>query len=612
MNSLRLIVFAFSLLLFSFSSFAQDTPFSTSTGSVKVGNVGSGTIQVPYIFWGGDVATFYANGGLSTQPNSIFAKQGIQMNLVAGDDFVQQVKDYISGKSPFLRCTMGMLAQASSVIGNDPRTKPVVFLQLTWSKGDHLVVKSGIKTLSDLRGKTIAIQSRGPHVDFLDIVLKSANLSISDVNILWCKDISGSGDSPVSAFKSQSKVDAAFVITPDMLGITGGLQNTGSGVEGTVKGARVVASTSEFSRAIADVYVCRKDFFDANRDLVTKFAAGYMKACEDIVEMQKAYSTKGSKEYTSVLQMAQNIYGKQNLPTLDEDAAGLLADAVFVGYPGNVVFFTEENNPIGFEAKSKEVIDLALASGSATIRSGFFAASFDYNSKHFVGYLKDTSVSHGERFRGEAIQKEIEDLSSGSNLDDRTLVSFTIQFEPNQNTFNTDVYGPEFKRVVEILSKAGNAVIIVRGHSDPTKTLADVVKAGLSKGTLKQSGSSGRYSYSFEGSSFDLSNTKSVLEYIEKGGFDGAPNGINPRETAQQALNLSRQRAEAVKKSIISFAKEKTLQLDASQIQPVGVGIREPFIAKPKNAGEAAQNMRVEFRLVRVDAEPTKSGDFDF
>jgi ABC-type taurine transport system ATPase subunit len=112
MNSLRLIVFAFSLLLLSFSSLAQDTPFSNSTGTVKVGNVGSGTLQVPYIFWGGDVATFYANGGLSTQSNSIFAKQGIQMNLVAGDDFVQQVKDYMSGKSPFLRCTMGMLAQA--------------------------------------------------------------------------------------------------------------------------------------------------------------------------------------------------------------------------------------------------------------------------------------------------------------------------------------------------------------------------------------------------------------------------------------------------------------------------------------------------------------------
>ena len=52
--------------------------------------------------------------------------------------------------------------------------------------------------------------------------------------------------------------------------------------------------------------------------------------------------------------------------------------------------------------------------------------------------------------------------------------------------------------------------------------------------------------------------------------------------------------------------------LPETQIQPVGVGIREPFIAKPTTPDEAKQNMRVEFRLVRVNAEATKPGDFDF
>jgi hypothetical protein len=52
--------------------------------------------------------------------------------------------------------------------------------------------------------------------------------------------------------------------------------------------------------------------------------------------------------------------------------------------------------------------------------------------------------------------------------------------------------------------------------------------------------------------------------------------------------------------------------MDKSQIQPVGVGIREPFIAKPGNMDEAKQNMRVEFRLIRVEAEATTESDFDF
>ncbi len=80
----------------------------------------------------------------------------------------------------------------------------------------------------------------------------------------------------------------------------------------------------------------------------------------------------------------------------------------------------------------------------------------------------------------------------------------------------------------------------------------------------------------------------------------------------QAALNLSRARAEAVRDSVVEYARKKGLNLDKSQIQPVGVGIREPFVAKPRNMDEAKQNMRVEFRVVRVPAEATKAGDFDF
>ena len=80
----------------------------------------------------------------------------------------------------------------------------------------------------------------------------------------------------------------------------------------------------------------------------------------------------------------------------------------------------------------------------------------------------------------------------------------------------------------------------------------------------------------------------------------------------QAALNLSRRRAEAVRDALISYAQNENLLLDASQIQPVGVGIREPFIARPRSLAEARENMRVEFRLIRVDAEALSESDFDF
>ena len=591
---------------------AAEPPFSTLVGNVPVGEVTqTAPLQVPYITWGGDVATFYANGGVTTKPGSIFQTQGLNLKLAAGDNFVQQVRDYLSGKTPFLRGTFHMVGLASEVISEDPRTKGVCVLQMTWSVGDHMVARSEIKTVSDLKGKTIVLQQSGPHVGMLDDILKTAQLTWNDITVVWAKDLSGTPESPSEIFRTRKDVAACFAITPDMMGLTGGIQNVGSGAEGTVKGARVLVSTAELSRSIADVYVCRKDYYDAHKDEIAKFVAGYLKACEEVVDLKKAYESKGSPKYVELLKLTQSIYGPKIIPSPEVDAHGLICDCVFVGYPGNVAFFTGKNNPNGFEAFQKSALDLATSRGYAKNRTGVLPSGLDYESALFKGYLAKTDASKGDRFRPEAVAKEIEELSAGGSLDERTIVSFTINFEPNQTSFSAEQYGAEYQRVVDLTNKYGNAVIAVRGHADPTKTLLELVKSGISKGIIKQSGSQGSYSYSLNGKPLDLTRTAELVKLIESGAFDGVQDH-NARETMQAALNLSLKRAEAVRDSVIEYAKTKGVQFDKTQIQPAGVGIREPFIAKPVSIAEASQNMRVEFRLMRVTAEAAIKSDFDF
>jgi hypothetical protein len=62
--------------------------------------------------------------------------------------------------------------------------------------------------------------------------------------------------------------------------------------------------------------------------------------------------------------------------------------------------------------------------------------------------------------------------------------------------------------------------------------------------------------------------------------------------------------------SIIEYAKS-SITIDNRRSRR-WAGIREPFVAKPRNMDEAKQNMRVEFRLVRADGEAAKPSDFDF
>ncbi len=574
-------------------------------------------VEVPFITWGGDVATFLANGGLATEKGSIYDELGLKLRLVNGDDFVGQVKDYVSGKTPFLRGTFRMLGQASEVLGSDPATKPVVILQLTWSAGDHVVARENLKTLNDLKSagkakRRIACQQGGPHVGLLDDMLRAAQLSWDDVEIVWLPDLTGE-KGPAELFRKDTTVDACCVISPDMIGLTGGLESRGSGAEGTVKGAHVLVSTAQMSRSIADVYACRSDWFQANRPFAEKLVAGYLRGAQQLVPMRKAFEESGTMppEYKKVLSMAQQILGEDVLPTLEVDAHGLLMDCTYVGLPGNISFFRDKGNLNGFEAKLKAALDLAVGQGYAKARSGFVPADFEYRKLAELAGIEYVEPKKSvARIDAEAI-----DLFPDSvGLDDRTIFSFTISFEPNQYEFSSDQYGAEFNRAIQSASTFGNAVVAIRGHSDPTKTLVDLIRAGMAKGLIQRRGQQGNYQYFLRTASgsqpLDLGQTKKIAELISSGEFDGAQ--PSPRETMQAALNLSQARAEAVKDAVGKYAQQQGVNLDMTQMQPVGAGIQEPLVSKPRNMGEAKQNMRVEFRIVKVPAEAISESDFDY
>jgi len=601
-------------LLFA-TAHAQQTSFKTLVGDVPIGNVSvTKPTQVPYITWGGDVATFHANGGLTTQKDSIFGKAGLDLKLVPGDDFVQQVRDYMSGKSPYLRGTFRMVSMASELMNSDPRTKPVMIYQMTWSSGDHIVAIADIKTLNDFKGKKfrVALQQGGPHLGLLADSLEAIGLTFNDVTIVWCKDLTASDDSPAEMLRS-GKADAACVITPDMIGLCSGLTSVGSGAEGTVKGTHVVNSTASMSRSIADVYVVRSDYFMKSKPDVEKFVVGLMSGTEELVAARKKYDNGKGKapEYTAILKMAQTIFTADVLPTIEEDAHGLVMDANFVRIPGNEVFFNDTNNLVGFEAKQKSGLDLAVTLGYAKDKLGFVKGGWDYadlSKKVGVAYTKP------EYAQGR-VKAEVTDFAK--DLDTNTILSFEIRFEPEQSDFSIESYASDFQRVAQTASTFGNAVIVIEGHSDPTLALMHFYWAAKAKGIL--TGNSPNYM--FNGKPLALTDTESVLAAIisttlsgqkrqnNKGQVEDIP---NPRDTVIAAQGLSQTRAESVKKSVEDYIKSKSLSLDLSQVQPFGVGIAGPVNPRPRNMTEAKANMRVVFRVVRVRAESLSEDDFNF
>jgi ABC-type nitrate/sulfonate/bicarbonate transport system substrate-binding protein/outer membrane protein OmpA-like peptidoglycan-associated protein len=495
---------------------------------------------------------------------------------------------------------MSMLGQAAGQIAGDPRSQPVVFLQLTWSAGDHLVGRADFHTIGDLKGKKIALQKNGPHVGMLNDILYTAQLTWKDIQVVWLDDVTGE-KGPAELFRKDASVDGCFAITPDMLGLTGGPDATGTGEKGSVKGAHVVVSTAQMLRSIADVYACRRDYFDKHKDVIEKFTSGYLKACEELMAIKKSSKDKTAADYKNVLALTRKMFGKD--VENDDAADGLISDAVFVGLPGNYSFFQDKGNLSGFDIKSKAAVDLGIALGDTTKRHTMPQANLDYaNIKKIGGLTALVDVPRGDRFAKDAKEKGV-------------IYSFNVYFAGGSSVFPEHEYGQHFKRAVEQASLFGNAVISIRGHANGQDLMEGFRKTVLDRGIVTRRG--GKY-FLRDGKEFAMNDMKAILDLIQKENLGGVVipvKGESPSSMQSQInllQSLSERRSEAVRSAVLGYANNHGFRLDSSQMKYVGVGGTEPVVMFPPNDTEGQKNRRVEFRISAVSAEDVHTGEFDF
>lgn len=525
-----------------------------------VGAVARGATKVPVITWGGDIRTIHANGNSrNTASGSIFGKLGLNLRISREDVFANQLRDYRAGKTPYLRGTLGMINMAAKHLKDDPRVKPVVIYQLSESAGgDALVVKSGINSAKELRGKTIAMQADGPHVAYLAQILSDAGLSFSDVSIKWLADLTGSDNTPMAAFY-ENNVDAAMVIIPDALALTSG-GNVGTGSEMSVRGASIMLSTKTANRVIADVYAVRSDYLKSQRGEVEKFVHGMMKAQEATAELV-ANKVSRSSDYTKMMRAAAEILLDAKEAVSDADA--LYTDAEHMNYASNVKFFTDRHYPRNFTRRNQQIQTSLAVVGLTTGKAKLAAADWDFAT--LKSGLITTAVSEAPRFDQKKTATLVAKKQQQGTLDEGELFSFEVYFQPNQKAFSVDLYKDSFERVIDLAATYGGALITIEGHSDPH---------GYSKQKSK-----------------------------------GASQIVLSR-TRQSAKNLSVSRALAVRDAVIELSAAKHITMDDSQFAVVGHGIempktgmcgKDPCPIKTKQQWQ--DNMRVVFRIIQVEAE---------
>jgi ABC-type nitrate/sulfonate/bicarbonate transport system substrate-binding protein/outer membrane protein OmpA-like peptidoglycan-associated protein len=518
--------------------------------------VKAGEVRVPLITWGGDIATILA------AEEGLFNEEGIPVKLFTENDFAKQVQACINGETPFVRGTLGMVntaAEALKAAGGEL----VVVYQMTWSNGgDTMVVRPSVKKPTDLAGKTVALQLYGPHMDYAANIVKSAGFAPRDVKFRWLKELTlptydtkGAVVDTLTAFQTDSKLDAGMLIIPDALTLTSQGQG-GTGAEGSVKGAQILLSTKTANRIIADVYAVRRDWFDANKKKVQGLVHSLLRAQEALADLQTDKTRQAARHKKLMAKSGELLFDSAQAA---ETAEAMIADAEFVGLAGNVAFFTGQGTTRSFKTLNEEIqssfIELSLMKGKVDLNQ----ANWDYAT--LAAGLKNIDSTKRPAFDPRKVQQRIEESIAAEPTqweEQGTLFVVEIAFAPNQSTFLADQYADAYQSALKIAQTYGGAVVVIEGHSDPL----GIMKA----------------------------------RQVRKPGIEIA-------QMEQAAKNLSLNRANAVRDSYLAFCESKGVNVDESQFVPVGIGVQSPKFNPPRTKDEWAANRRVVFRIKQVEAE---------
>lgn len=398
--------------------------------------------------WAGWAPIIWANQGSKAKKAwKDAAGKDFQVDLVLADNPVDMGNTFAAGKVHIGWATVDMLPLLVNRLHRDPRTMPRVFQQIDWSNGgDGVVVREAIKSVADLRGKTVVLAQNSPSHYFLLNMLLNAGVQPSEVKMDFTKD----AFQAAAAFNQDKKYAGVVTWAPDIYNLTKpGMGN------------RMLVSTQTANRLIADVWFARADFARDNMDIIKGLVRGILEAMEDL---------KADANKQAVGKLMDEFY---SLPP--GTGFSMLGDAHWTNYAENRDFFVNQNNPTNFERTYNNAFLLYKA-----IRSVDEKVPFD----QIMNFSVIKELGADPRFAAQKNEYEFKFTPASAldvNVESAVLTkTVTINFFPNSYDLQKKVpaktgggevlYDPNVEYTVEEIAKLagqfGAARIQIAGHTD--------------------------------------------------------------------------------------------------------------------------------------------------
>jgi NitT/TauT family transport system substrate-binding protein len=385
------------------------------------------------------------------------------------DDPIAMRDAYASGKVHLGWATLDMVPLFVEQLRKDSRTMPRVYQQIDWSNGgDGIVCRQSVKSVADLRGKTVVLAQNSPSHFFLLNTLISGGLQPADVNYKFTQD----AFQAAAAFNADKSVACAVSWAPDIYNLAG------------ASGNKMLVNTQTANKLIADVWFSRADFAKDNPQIIEGIVRGIFEAMEAL---------KGQDAKTQVAKLMATGY---SIP--EKDALGMLGDAHSTNYAENREFFLNQNNPTNFERTWNTAYFLYRKIGSVSGNPVPFDQVMDFSviqklaGEPFYANQKNEYQVQFVPTSATAVQAESNEILTKS---------IVIQFYPNSDDIEKTItktvdgktveekYDPNAPFVIEEAGKLagqfGAARIVIEGHTDAsmknsgTVTAADVQELSL-------------------------------------------------------------------------------------------------------------------------------------
>ena len=411
-------------------------------------NPGEKVVRFSYNVWAGWLPVIAANHGTKPNPESVFSKKyGFRVEMVLMDDPVAARDAFAAGEVHTLWGTVDMMVLFAPELARDSRTSPRVAQQIDWSNGgDGIVVRGNVRSVGDLRKKTVTLAQNSPSEYYLTSLLLSAGLRPADIAAKY----TATAFEAAAAFVADKKVDACVSWAPDIYKIPE-----------RVAGTRILSSTADANKLIADVYAFRADFSRDHPEITEGLIAGIFEGM-DLVKEKPEQAAKWMAD----------AFGMK-----PEEVMSMRNDAHPTNFAENVQFFLNSSNPTNFERTWKNSAYVYRELGRINAPDAFdqvmdFSVIQNLQKKGSFAHQKDESAATFTPSSFRKVPAEAPILTQTIRIN--FYPNSANPYEPGRDDLGNPVTGRLFdpnvdatlEQVARLAGQFARAVILIEGHTD--------------------------------------------------------------------------------------------------------------------------------------------------